>query len=92
MMVWWGLWFRNTSPPSNLARRKLLAVLVVSIAAIAVGRLLALTLPFRDRPIHSERGQIYKSVPVHTRYCLYAIALLLVETGKRLRRGGLMFG
>jgi undecaprenyl-diphosphatase len=53
MMVWWGLWFRNTSPPSNLARRKLLAVLVVSIAAIAVGRLLALTLPFRDRPIHS---------------------------------------
>jgi undecaprenyl-diphosphatase len=53
MMVWWGLWFRNTSPPSNLARQKLLAVLVVSIAAIAVGRFLAITLPFRDRPVHS---------------------------------------
>jgi undecaprenyl-diphosphatase len=53
MMVWWGLWFRNTSPPSTPARQQLLAVLVASIAAIAVGRLLALTLPFRDRPIHS---------------------------------------
>jgi undecaprenyl-diphosphatase len=53
MMVWWGLWFRNTSPPSRLARQKLLAVLVVSMTAIAVGRLLTLSLPFRDRPIHS---------------------------------------
>lgn len=53
MMIWWGLWFRDTAPSSNLARQRLLAVLAVAFAAIFAGRLLALTLPFRYRPIHS---------------------------------------
>jgi undecaprenyl-diphosphatase len=53
MMIWWGLWFRHTDQPAILVRQRLLAVLAVSIAAIVAGRLLALTLPFRDRPIHS---------------------------------------
>jgi undecaprenyl-diphosphatase len=58
MMIWWGLWFRDNAPLSTLARQRLLAVLLVSIAAIFAGRLLALTLPFRDRPIHSSEIDI----------------------------------
>ncbi len=50
MVLWWWLWRRYTS--DSVARQRLLAVLLVSIPAIAIGRLLALALPFRLRPLH----------------------------------------
>ncbi len=51
MMVWWGLWFYK-SPKTKQNRENLLAMLAVSVIAIFAGRLLALNLPFRLRPIH----------------------------------------
>lgn len=49
-MAWWGLWFAGAR--SEATRVGLLAVVVNSMIAIFVGRLLALVLPFRLRPIH----------------------------------------
>lgn len=48
--LWWWLWFTCRTDPE--ARARLLAVLVISLPAIALGRALALTLPFRLRPVH----------------------------------------
>lgn len=52
MMAFWGLWFANARVGQNV-REKLAAVLVVAIAAIFAGRGLALSLPYRPRPMHS---------------------------------------
>ncbi|WP_299361720.1 phosphatase PAP2 family protein [uncultured Paracoccus sp.] len=53
MMFWW-LWFRP-HPQLSLVRSKLSALLLLSVVAIFLGRLLALQLPFRDRPfMHPE--------------------------------------
>jgi undecaprenyl-diphosphatase len=57
MMVWWGLWFHRDSRVGQ-SRERLLAVLAVSIAAIFVGRLSALALPFRDRPLHDAALEV----------------------------------
>ncbi|MFO7904136.1 MAG: phosphatase PAP2 family protein [Pirellulaceae bacterium] len=51
MMAWWGLWFVRGAR-RHRARTYLITGLFAAIASISVGRLLALTLPFRDRPIH----------------------------------------
>jgi len=64
MMIWWGLWF-DQRPGARQTREGLLAALAVSIVAIFVGRLLALTLPFRDRPIHDAAMEVI--VPVGAR-------------------------
>ncbi len=50
VILWWWLWITRRN--DSAARATLLAVLLVSVPAIAMGRLLALTLPYRDRPIH----------------------------------------
>jgi undecaprenyl-diphosphatase len=56
-MAWWGLWFAGTR--STTTRIGLLTVVVTSMIAIIVGRLLAMVLPFRLRPIHDpELGAI----------------------------------
>jgi undecaprenyl-diphosphatase len=55
-MLWWGLWFAGTR--SEKSRTGLMAVIVISVAAIFVGRLLALLLPFRLRPIHDPELDI----------------------------------
>ncbi|TVP77657.1 MAG: phosphatase PAP2 family protein [Puniceicoccaceae bacterium] len=57
MMVWWGLWF-HSDPRGGQSRERLLAVLAVAITAIFVGRLSALTLPFRDRPLHDAALEV----------------------------------
>jgi len=57
MMVWWGLWFSH-SPSANKNRQYLLAGLVAAIAAIFAGRSLALTLPFRPRPLHDPEFDV----------------------------------
>lgn len=56
MMLLWGLWFSRVQREERRAR--LMAVIVVCVLAIALGRLLALSLPFRERPFHAlvERG------------------------------------
>lgn len=46
--IFWALW----SSVERTVRQQLLAVLVLTIAAIVLGRLLAEVLPFRLRPIH----------------------------------------
>jgi undecaprenyl-diphosphatase len=51
MALWWGLWFSMAArKPGN--RERLVATIVVAMAAVAVGRGLQVTLPFRFRPIH----------------------------------------
>lgn len=57
MMIWWGLWFDH-SPSANKNRQYLLAGLVAAIAAIFAGRSLALTLPFRHRPLHDPEFEV----------------------------------
>lgn len=52
MMLLWGLWFAKERLARD-AREKLASIIMVAIAAVGVGRALALLLPFRDRPIHS---------------------------------------
>lgn len=50
VVLWWWLWFARRDAPQ--ARARLLAVLLISVPAIALGRALALTMPFRFRPLH----------------------------------------
>ncbi|MEO6351937.1 MAG: phosphatase PAP2 family protein [Burkholderiaceae bacterium] len=49
-MVWW-LWFKKVQPNSR-AREQLIATFIGCIAAMGLARLMALTLPFRLRPLH----------------------------------------
>ncbi|WP_145105484.1 phosphatase PAP2 family protein [Cereibacter sediminicola] len=51
MMLFWGLWF-GVQRNAEQTRTRLLATLVVSMFAVFVGRALAVTLPYRPRPIH----------------------------------------
>ncbi len=57
MLVWWGLWFAR-GPHTERNRQYLLAGLIASIAAIFAGRALALTLPFRYRPLHHPELEV----------------------------------
>lgn len=51
MMLVWGLWM---VPHAQVARRRagLAATLVTAVLALATGRLLSMSLPYRARPIH----------------------------------------
>jgi len=49
-VLWW-LWFRRD--PNGREKEYLLSILTVSFLSIMVARLLALTLPFRLRPLHN---------------------------------------
>lgn len=60
MLVWWGLWFAHDQ--SDKTRARLLAVLVTAIGAIFAGRMLALFLPFRFRPLHHP--ELAASMPI----------------------------
>lgn len=55
MCLYWWLWFRTEC---TISRAKLVAGLIGACVAIVVGRLLALTLPFRYRPIHDANLDI----------------------------------
>ena len=52
VMIWWT-WFRN-EPQQSKKREFIISTLVSCIIAIAIARVLALTLPFRLRPLHEE--------------------------------------
>ncbi|MDR4472846.1 MAG: hypothetical protein MRJ92_09470 [Nitrospira sp.] len=49
-LLWWA-WFRG--PRQDEDRRTVLLTIVGALSAVAVARLLQLTLPFRSRPIHT---------------------------------------
>lgn len=51
MTAFWWLWFRNWENPRQ-ARRRLLALLILSFGGILLARSLAWALPFRYRPLH----------------------------------------
>jgi len=51
-LIWWA-WFNESSDRSS-ARIHCVSTLVGCVIAIAIGRALALLLPFRLRPIHNE--------------------------------------
>ncbi|MCE6959046.1 phosphatase PAP2 family protein [Cereibacter sphaeroides] len=51
MMLFWGLWFATHHDRARV-RARLLATLLVAVLAVFVGRALAVTLPYRPRPIH----------------------------------------
>lgn len=51
MLLFWGLWFSRNRPYRS-RREELIAVLVIAAIAILAGRVLALSLPFRFRPLH----------------------------------------
>ncbi|MGP3695713.1 phosphatase PAP2 family protein [Rhodobacter sp. NSM] len=51
MMLFWSLWFA-VSKRVEETRARLLATLAVSVLAVFVGRVLAVMLPYRPRPIH----------------------------------------
>lgn len=50
LFVWWA-WFRTDDKPSR-DRDHIIATLLSCVVALAVGRLLVITLPFRLRPLH----------------------------------------
>jgi len=51
MMLWWGLWFTR-SPHETRNQERLIATIFLAMVAVAVGRGLQISLPFRLRPIH----------------------------------------
>lgn len=51
-LLFWGLWFAP-GPAQPKRREQLSAMLLIACTAIFVGRLLALMLPFRPRPMHT---------------------------------------
>ena len=53
--VFWFFWFQRGSPDQLLQnRRRIIAGLISCIFAVFVGRLLALTLPYRTRPVFND--------------------------------------
>ena len=59
MLACW-LWFRN-DPQQQNTRRILLEAAIAGLAALVAGRLLALALPFRERPF--LRPELHFNVP-----------------------------
>jgi len=53
ILLWWA-WFRKDEN-NIITRKQVISIQLGAIFAIFIGRLLALTLPFRSRPIH-EKG------------------------------------
>lgn len=51
-LVWWA-WFRSDDRRCN-DREHVIATLISSIVALALARVMVLTLPFRLRPLHEE--------------------------------------
>jgi undecaprenyl-diphosphatase len=60
MMLFWGAWFHY---PQGDRRLYLIGTVGVACVAIAVGRLLALLLPFRTRPIFDPSLTLYGPSP-----------------------------
>jgi undecaprenyl-diphosphatase len=52
-LVWWA-WFRSAQDRRAGDRRHLIATLIGCLAALGVGRLLVVVLPFRVRPLHDS--------------------------------------
>lgn len=52
MALLWGAWFKSDGQQSQ-RRDRVLVTIVAGFAALAVGRALQLSLPFRPRPIHN---------------------------------------
>jgi undecaprenyl-diphosphatase len=50
VLIWWQ-WFR-LSPRQVEDRERVLATILSSVVAMAIARVLAMTLPFRNRPMH----------------------------------------
>lgn len=50
VFVWWA-WFRSTDPASK-DREHIIATMLSCVVALAIGRLMVITLPFRLRPLH----------------------------------------
>ncbi len=50
MVVIWALWFKSDA--RSQTRERIISMLFSAFAAIAAGRILALSLPFRARPLH----------------------------------------
>lgn len=50
LLIWWQ-WFR-LSPRQQEDRARVLATIMSSVAAMALARVLAMLLPFRNRPMH----------------------------------------
>ncbi len=92
----WCLWFRkNKTQPEN--RTHILAIYISCIAAIALGRLAALILPFRSRPMHDESfyfffpygldpGELggWSSLPSDHAVLFFALSTGLVFISKRV--------
>lgn len=53
MAAFWWLWFKRDEATTQ-RRQTILTSLAGAICAIAVARILQLTLPFRDRPLHNH--------------------------------------
>jgi undecaprenyl-diphosphatase len=51
-IMWWA-WFKNDERQSYI-REYVISILLCSLFAIFLGRVLALTLPYRFRPLHEE--------------------------------------
>lgn len=65
VLLWWVLWWRLSADAE--ARARLLAVLSISIPAIALGRALALSLPYRPRPLHEPALDVQIPIGMHER-------------------------
>jgi undecaprenyl-diphosphatase len=51
IIVWW-LWFKKEGEPNSRNREHIIATFVGCAVGMALARILALTLPFRLRPVH----------------------------------------
>lgn len=94
MGLFWWLWFREEGTAS---RARLLAGLGGSMVAILVGRLLALTLPFRFRPMHDRGIELvlprgansmalegWSSFPSDHAVMFFALAFALLSVSRRV--------
>lgn len=51
-LLWWAWFGRDTTPGCERTRERVLTTLIGSAAALLVGRVLQLALPYRARPLH----------------------------------------
>lgn len=53
LLLFWWAWFKPTKSPEPV-RKRLISTLIACFIAMTAARILALTLPFRLRPIHDD--------------------------------------
>ena len=58
--IFWWIWFRD-DPNQSKNRERLISTTLSAIPAMSVARVLAITLPFRFRPVHSDLGFVFPS-------------------------------